>query len=54
METHPVTIIVGTIGTIILVALTGMGLTCVAYKQEPQNYPYLKLYYEWSKSKKIC
>ena len=54
METHPVTIIIGIICTIFLVALVGLGMACTAYKMEPERYPLFKPYYEYAKTKKVC
>ena len=54
METHPVTLFIGFICTLVLVVLVGLGMTCTAYKMEPETYPIFKPYYEYAKSKKVC
>jgi len=54
METHPVTIILGIIGGIILLALVSLGFSCTLYRFYPNEYEYLKPFYEYSKSKRIC
>jgi len=54
MQTHPVTILMGIIGGAALMILVSLGLSCAAYKVEPQTYPLFKIYYEYAKSKKVC
>jgi hypothetical protein len=54
MDTHPVTITIGIIGAIVLFVLVGLGFSCMLYKANPDEYPYLKIYYEYSKNRKIC
>ena len=54
MDTHPVTIVIGIICTFFLIGLVGLGMTCTAYKMEPESYPLFKPYYEYAKSKKVC
>ena len=54
MDTHPVTLIIGGIFTIFLIALVAFGMTCTVYAIDPDNYPMFKPYYEIAKFKRIC
>jgi hypothetical protein len=54
MQTHPLTILMGTIGIIFLIALVLLGFSCILYKFESENYEFLKPYYEYAKEKKVC
>lgn len=54
METHPVTLIIGGICSIFLIALVAFGMTCTVYAIDPESYPSFKPFYEIAKSKRIC
>ena len=54
MELHPVTLTIGAVCTIILIALVGVGVGCTAYKFEPDTYHFLEPYYQYVKDKKVC
>ena len=46
MDTHPITILIGIIGTFLLISLVSLGFSCIGYKMDPDTYPILKPYYE--------
>lgn len=54
MYLHPITLIIGAIGTIILLLLTAAGLSCSIYILQPTEYEFLKHFYDLAKIKRIC
>jgi len=53
-STHPVTILIGVIGAVILVLITTIGLMCTAYQADPNEHKQLRMYQDWGKAVKIC
>lgn len=53
-STHPITMLLGMIGLVSIIAMTVLGIMCSAYNNSPEKYPEFLFYRDLAKACKLC